>query len=223
MPRLTPISSKSDVPAAHQAVADDVMKVFGRIRGPYSMLLHAPNLAKKLLPLVPFFRDECMVEAPLRSLAIITAVRECEAAYVWAAQVAAARRNGVSEDTIQVVKSKGDPAKLPDDERDVLRANLIFPNVPTSSSESQWMTYQVVPTGPETSLLDIRIRGERGGPPLDDESVAQLLRVLRDEDGGAVEQIQRVLRSPRFEVGPLAAHHEAPITRFQRNVVEHLA
>jgi len=114
-------------------------------------------------------------------------------------------------------------AHLPDDERDVLRANLIFPNVPTSSSESQWMTYQVVPTGPETSLLDIRIRGERGGPPLDDESVAQLLRVLRDEDGGAVEQIQRVLRSPRFEVGPLAAHHEAPITRFQRNVVEHLA
>ena len=76
MPRLTPINSKADVPAAHQGVADDVMQVFGRIRGPYSMLLHAPNLAKKLLPLVPFFRDECMVEAPLRSLAISTAVRE---------------------------------------------------------------------------------------------------------------------------------------------------
>ena len=120
MPRLTPIQSKSDVPAAHQDVADDVMKVFGRIRGPYSMLLHAPNLAKKLLPLVPFFRDECMVEAPLRSLAIITAVRECEAAYVWAAQVAAARRNGVSEEAIQVVKSKADPVKLPTDERDIV-------------------------------------------------------------------------------------------------------
>jgi 4-carboxymuconolactone decarboxylase len=120
MPRLTPIASKSDVPAAHQGVADDVMKVFGRIRGPYSMLLHAPNLAKKLLPLVPFFRDECMVEAPLRSLAIITAVRECEAAYVWAAQVGAARRNGLSEQAIEVVKSKGDPAKLPADEKDII-------------------------------------------------------------------------------------------------------
>jgi 4-carboxymuconolactone decarboxylase len=120
MPRLKPIQSKADVPAAHQGVADDVMKVFGRIRGPYSMLLHAPNLAKKLLPLVAFFRDECMVEPPLRSLAIITAVRECEAAYVWAAQVAAARRNGVSEEAIRVVKSKGDPAKLPADERDIV-------------------------------------------------------------------------------------------------------
>ena len=114
-------------------------------------------------------------------------------------------------------------AHLPGDERDVLRANLIFPNVPTSSSETQWMTYQVVPTGPETSLLDIRIQGEPGAPELDGESIGQLLRVLRDEDGGAVERIQRVLHSPRFEVGPLASTHEAPITRFQRHVLEHLA
>src|SRR6185295_3283585 len=120
MPRLTPIAAKTDVPAAHQALADDVLKVFGRIRGPYSMLLHAPNLAQKLLPLVPFFRDECMVEAPLRSLAIITAVRECEAAYVWAAQVGAARKNGLSEAAIAVVKSKGDPGKLSADERDII-------------------------------------------------------------------------------------------------------
>src|SRR6185295_5802103 len=120
MPRLTSISSKSDLPAAHQGLADDVLKVFGRIRGPYSMLLHAPNLAKKLLPLVPFFRDECMVEPPLRSLAIITAVRECDAAYFWAAQVGAARKNGLSEEAIAVVKSKGDPGKLPADERDIV-------------------------------------------------------------------------------------------------------
>ena len=29
MPRLTSISSKSDLPAAHQGLADDVLKVFG--------------------------------------------------------------------------------------------------------------------------------------------------------------------------------------------------
>ena len=62
----------------------------------------------------------------------------------------------------------------------------------------------------------------RPGAALDDEGAAQLLRVLRDEDGGAVEQIQRVLRSPHFEVGPLARAHEAPITAFQRHVLEHL-
>ena len=104
----------------------------------------------------------------------------------------------------------------------MLRANLIFPNVPTSSSETQWMTYQVVPTGPESSVLDIRVLAEPG-TTLDDEGVEILLKVLRDEDGGAVEQIQRVLRSPHFEVGPLASAHEAPITTFQRHVLEHLS
>ncbi|MGD9750553.1 MAG: aromatic ring-hydroxylating dioxygenase subunit alpha [Acidimicrobiia bacterium] len=112
-------------------------------------------------------------------------------------------------------------AHLPDAERDVLRANLIFPNVPTSSSETMWITYQVVPTGPETSELDVRVFGEPGSQ-LDASSEAILLSVLRDEDGFAVEQIQRVLRSPRFEVGPLAAAHELPITRFHELLLERL-
>lgn len=110
---------------------------------------------------------------------------------------------------------------LPESEHEILRANLIFPNVPTSSSATQTMTYQVIPTGPTTCELDIRVRAEPGAvlPP---EGVQQLLQVLRDEDAFAVEQIQRVIRSPRFEVGPLASTHEAPIVAFQRDVLAHL-
>ena len=55
-------------------------------------------------------------------------------------------------------------------------------------------------------------------PPSTTRASPILLRVLRDEDGGAVEQIQRVLRSPHFEVGPLAdrargADHHVPAPR----------
>jgi len=120
MPRLTPVTTKSDLPAEHQAVADAVMKVFGRIRGPFSMLLHAPDLAQQLLPLVTFFRDESIVDPRLRSIAILTAVREREAVYVWAAQVAAARRNGLREEVIDLIRAKGDPGSLPAEERDVV-------------------------------------------------------------------------------------------------------
>jgi len=109
------------MPAEHQDVADDVLKVFfGRIRGPFSILLHAPNLAKRLLPLVPYFRHGGVISGAHRSLATITAVRECDAAYVWAAQVETGRKNGLSEEAIAVVRSKGDPAKLPPDERDII-------------------------------------------------------------------------------------------------------
>ena len=120
MPRVAPITGKSDVPAEHHAVVDGVMKVFGNVRGPFSMLLHSPKLAERLLPLVTFFRDESVVDAKLRSIAILGAVREREAAYVWAAQVGAARRNGLREEVIDLLRAKGDPGKLPAEERDIV-------------------------------------------------------------------------------------------------------
>ncbi|HYR39837.1 MAG TPA: hypothetical protein VEW27_11790 [Methylomirabilota bacterium] len=120
MPRVAPVTGKSEVPAEHHAVVDDVLKVFGNVRGPFSMLLHSPKLAERVLPLVTFFRDESVVDAKLRSIAILSAVREREAAYVWAAQVGAARRNGLREEVIDLLRAKGDPAKLPAEERDIV-------------------------------------------------------------------------------------------------------
>ena len=96
MPRIAPVTGKSDVRAEHHHVVDAVIETFGNVRGPFSVLLHSPGLAERVLPLVKFFREESVVEAPLRSIAILTAVREREAAYVWAAQVGAARRAGAA-------------------------------------------------------------------------------------------------------------------------------
>jgi 4-carboxymuconolactone decarboxylase len=132
MPRIAPVTGKADVAAEHHAVVDEVVKVFGNVRGPFSVMLHSPALAGRVLPLVTFFREGSVVEARLRSHAILAAVREREAAYVWAAQVGAARRAGVPEATIDLLRAKGDPAALPEDERDIvlytrqlLRANRV--------------------------------------------------------------------------------------------------
>jgi len=120
MPRLAPVTGKSDVPAEHHKVVDAVVEVFGGVRGPFSMLLHSPQLAERVLGLVKFFRDESVVEGRLRSVAILAAVREREAAYVWAAQVGAARRAGVREEVIDLLRAKGDPASLPAEEREIV-------------------------------------------------------------------------------------------------------
>jgi 4-carboxymuconolactone decarboxylase len=120
MPRIAPVTGKADVAAEHHNVVDEVMKVFGNVRGPFSIMLHSPGLAERVLPLVTFFREGSVVEAKLRSHAILAAVREREAAYVWAAQVGAARRAGVPEATIELLRAKGDPASLPEDERDIV-------------------------------------------------------------------------------------------------------
>ena len=120
MPRITPVSGKADVADEHHAVVDDVVKVFGGVRGPFSVMLHSPKLAERVLPLVTFFREGSVVDGRLRSHAILASVREKEAAYVWAAQVGAARRAGVPEATIDLLRAKGDPSGLPADERDII-------------------------------------------------------------------------------------------------------
>ena len=120
MPRVPPIAGKDDVPADHHHVVDDVLGVFGRIRGPFSVLLYSPEMASKLLPMVPFNREGTIVEPTPRFAGILAAVREREGAYVWAAQVAAAQRAGVPQAMIDLLRAKGDPAALPEDERDVV-------------------------------------------------------------------------------------------------------
>ena len=120
MPRVPPITGKEDVPAEHHGVVDDVLGVFGRIRGPFSVLLHSPKMAGKLLPMVTFNRDETIVEPNPRFAAILAAVREREGAYVWAAQVArgAAGRRAAGDDRRD--QGKGRPVIAAADEADVV-------------------------------------------------------------------------------------------------------
>jgi 4-carboxymuconolactone decarboxylase len=120
MPRISPVTGKADVAPEYQAVVDQVLAVFGSVRGPFSILLHSPKLAERLLRLVTFNREESVVPGNLRSLAILATVREKEAAYVWSAQVGAARRAGVPESTIDLLRAKGDPSGLPAEQRDII-------------------------------------------------------------------------------------------------------
>jgi len=120
MPRIPPIAAKTDMAPEHQYVFDQVMGVFGRVRGPFSMLLHSPKLAERLLPMVPFAREGTIVEPQLRQIAVLTMVREKDANYVWAAQVDASRRAGLRDAVIDLLRAKGDPSGLPEDERDII-------------------------------------------------------------------------------------------------------
>lgn len=120
MPRVDPITGKSDVAAEYHNVVDGVLEVFGQVRGPFSMLLHSPKLAQQMLNLGNFYRHDSIVAPKDRSLAILVGVRERQGAYVWAAQVNAARRAGVREEAIDVIRAKKDPSGLPAEEREII-------------------------------------------------------------------------------------------------------
>jgi alkylhydroperoxidase family enzyme len=119
MTRVPAITSKSDVPAEHHDLVDHVMKVFGGLRGPSSVLLHSPKMAWNVLSLGDYFRDNSMVEPRVRSVGILIAARERQGVYVWGAQVNAARRNGVPEAVIDLIRQRADTSRFPLGDREV--------------------------------------------------------------------------------------------------------
>ena len=120
MPRIQPVSDKSQVAPEYQYVVNNVLEVFGALRGPHSILLHAPALDEHALKLGNYFRYNSVVKSPEKELAIITGVRERDALYVWAAQVGAGRRAGLSEEAIAVVKERRDVSTLSPHEAEIV-------------------------------------------------------------------------------------------------------
>jgi 4-carboxymuconolactone decarboxylase len=116
MPRVMPIADRSEVAPEYQHVVDGVLKTFGSIRGPHSIMLLSPPADERVLALGNYFRYDGAVKPPLRELAIITAAREKDCLYIWSAQVNAGRQAGLREEAITAVKERRDASTLQPDE-----------------------------------------------------------------------------------------------------------
>jgi 4-carboxymuconolactone decarboxylase len=127
MARLTKITDKSQVRAEHHAVFDAIVKSRGAVQGPFTMLMHCPPLAERVMHLGAYVRFEGKLDHRVRVLAAMTAARELEAVYVWGAQTGQARKQGVPESTITAIReqhSRGVPpedAQIIDFTRDLIR------------------------------------------------------------------------------------------------------
>jgi 4-carboxymuconolactone decarboxylase len=110
MPRLEPITRRDQVPAANQAAFDQVFTSRGRINAPQSMLMYAPQISMRANALNDALR-ELLSDADFE-LAVLGAAREFDIDFVWTAHVPTAVRAGVSEATIEIVRTRGDLSAL---------------------------------------------------------------------------------------------------------------
>ncbi|MFI6532694.1 aromatic ring-hydroxylating dioxygenase subunit alpha [Nonomuraea sp. NPDC050547] len=113
---------------------------------------------------------------------------------------------------------------------------FFFPNLFVLSSAVSWSSIEVIPTGPETTTFEMRMRFLPGQSSklavagakaavstvarrvLDKERTYDLI----EEDVFCCEAVQVGIRSPRFSVGPIAYRYERGIQAFQRNVLDYV-
>ena len=115
MARLKRITGKDDVPAEYHAVVDGIIKSRGAVMGPFTMLLHCPPLAERVMSLGAYVRFEGKLDKRVRTIAAMVVAREFECMYVWGAQTGQARKHNIPESTITAVRENKSTGIPPED------------------------------------------------------------------------------------------------------------
>ncbi|MCI0439633.1 MAG: carboxymuconolactone decarboxylase family protein, partial [Chloroflexi bacterium] len=121
MARIHQITGKEDVPKDKHHIVDSIVGSRGRVSGPFSVLLHSPEVAGRAAHLGAYLRFDSTLPDGLREVAINTAAREFDCGYEWAAHARMAKEVGVSDKTLDVIARRGNPSSLEDDEALVIR------------------------------------------------------------------------------------------------------
>ncbi len=103
MARL-PALTRDELGAEAQSIWDQVAASRGTVRGPHAFLLHHPALAQRVAELGSQLRFHGVLAAADRELAILTAGREVEATYEWAAHEPLGLEAGVRPEAIEVLR-----------------------------------------------------------------------------------------------------------------------
>ena len=92
-----PALNRDNIPETQRAAFDELVQDRGEVPtgGPGSVMLNAPEVAKRALGLALFLRTETSLEPRIRELGMILAARENDCQYIWNAHAPAARNAGL--------------------------------------------------------------------------------------------------------------------------------
>jgi 4-carboxymuconolactone decarboxylase len=85
--------------------------------GPYSLLLHMPEMAQRLEALRTCLRDEASLSPKLQELVMISVAREMNCGFIWYAHAAAARQAGIPDDIVDSIRERRALANLDPEEQ----------------------------------------------------------------------------------------------------------
>ena len=118
-----PLVTRDDVPEGEKSTYDAFMQSRGNrpMVGPYSLLLHMPEMAQRLEALRTYIRGEASLPQKLQELVMLSVAREMDCAFIWYAHAAAARQAGVRDDIVDNIRDKRALTNLDPAEETVVR------------------------------------------------------------------------------------------------------
>lgn len=118
MTRIPKIEKREGLPSESQRIFDSIAQSRGRIQGPFTLLLHVPELAARTAHLGAYIRFDSKLDPRDAELVAVVVGRELECQHMWASHCVHARKQGVAEEMIAAIRERVSPPSLSaDDER----------------------------------------------------------------------------------------------------------
>jgi 4-carboxymuconolactone decarboxylase len=115
MARLNP-PAREELPSEGQSAFDHIMASRGHLGGPFTVLVHSPELGKRVSDVGAYVRFESGLPDNLRTIAVMCVARSFNCRFEWAGWTKQAREAGVSEDIITAIRDRRHPEGLSPDE-----------------------------------------------------------------------------------------------------------
>lgn len=111
------IPERYELPSEGQEAFDHIMASRGHIGGPFTVLVHSPELGKRVSDVGAYARFESGLPADLRTIAVMKVARAFNCRFEWAGWTKQAREAGVAESVIEAIRDRRDPQGLGPDEQ----------------------------------------------------------------------------------------------------------
>ncbi len=118
MTRVAEIKQREALPDNQRQAFDDIVASRGSIRGPFGVLLHSPELARRAASVGGYLRYESSLSPRVRETAVMATAGLNDCAYEWAAHEPIAREAGVPATVIDAIRERRTTDLAPED-RDI--------------------------------------------------------------------------------------------------------
>ena len=118
----TPTVARENIPEDQRSTFDAIVQERGSVptTGPGSVMLNAPEVAKRALDLALFLRTNTSLAPRIRELAMCVAARENDCQFIWNAHAPHARREGIRDEVMDALRDRKDLPNLAADESAVV-------------------------------------------------------------------------------------------------------
>ena len=107
-----PNATRESMTAEQQKIWDKIHEGRTGGGGPYSMLMHSPEMAQHFAATEDYFRNNSLLADADREIIILTAAREVEAHYAWTRHEIRAHKVGIKPEVIEAIRAHADADKF---------------------------------------------------------------------------------------------------------------